>query len=226
VSAPQPELLRAGPADAATVLLLAHGAGAPMTSPFLETFAALLADRAIATVRFEFAYMAARCTGGRRRPPSRAEALVDEYRAAAAGAAMGLRSGQQLIIGGKSMGGRVASLVADELYERRIASALVVLGYPLHPSGKPDRLRIAHLERLQCPALMIQGERDPFGTRAEIEALRLPATIRWHWAGDGDHDLGPRGGPGITRRGNLVAAADAVAAFAATLTRPSRQPCR
>jgi predicted alpha/beta-hydrolase family hydrolase len=90
-------------------------------------------------------------------------------------------------------------------------------GLPLHPPNKPDQLRTAHLEGLSCPTLIIQGERDPFGTRAEVEAMRLSSAIRFHWAGDGGHDLGPRGGSGFTRKGNLAAAADAIAEFAKTL---------
>ena len=89
----------------------------------------------------------------------------------------GRQRGQKLVIGGKSLGGRVASLVADELYEQGDIAGLVCLGYPFHPPGKPDQLRTAHLEPLQCPALIVQGERDPFGNRAEIEALALSKTI-------------------------------------------------
>ena len=101
---------------------------------------------------------------------------------------------------------------------RRIAG-LVCLGYPFHPPGKPEQLRTAHLQAIRCPTLIVQGERDPFGSRAEVEALKLPASIRFVWAGDGDHDLGPRGGSGFTRAGNLAAAADAIRDFAVELKR-------
>jgi predicted alpha/beta-hydrolase family hydrolase len=187
-----------------------------METAFLQEIARLLADRMVAVLRFEFAYMAGRRAGGPRRPPPKAERLVDEYRAAV----KAVGPGAPLLIGGKSMGGRVASLVADDLHAAGRIAGLVCLGYPFHPPGKPDRLRTAHLEHLACPALIVQGERDPFGTRAEVEAMRLSPAIRFHWAGDGDHDLGPRGGSGFTRKGNLAAAADAVAAFAATLGSP------
>jgi uncharacterized protein len=201
--------LQTGPADAPARFLCAHGAGAGMETAFLAAFAALLAERGIAVLRFEFAYMAARREGGSKKPPPKAERLVDEYRAAVAAA----RPGTPLIIGGKSMGGRVASLVADELYAAGQVAGLVCLGYPFHPPNQPAKLRTAHLEGLACPTLIVQGERDPFGPRAEVEAMRLSEAIRYHWAGDGDHDLGPRGGSGFTRKGNLAAAADAVAAF-------------
>ena len=184
-----------------------------MASPFLETMAKLLSDRGIATSRFEFAYMAARRQGGGRKPPPRAERLMDEYRAAVAA----LPAGPPLLIGGKSMGGRVASLVADELHAAGRIAGLVCLGYPFHPPQKPEQLRTAHLERLACPALIVQGERDPFGGRAEVEGYGLSPAIRLHWVSDGDHDLGPRGASGFTRKGNLAAAADAIAAFARDL---------
>jgi predicted alpha/beta-hydrolase family hydrolase len=77
----------------------------------------------------------------------------------------------------------------------------------------PEKLRTAHLEHLGCPALIIQGERDPFGSRKEVEAYTLSRALQFAWIGDGDHDLGPRGGSGFTRKGNLAAAADAIAAF-------------
>ena len=91
--------------------------------------------------------------------------------------------------------------------------ALVCIGYPFHPPNKPAQLRTAHLEKLACPALIVQGERDPFGGKDEIASYKLAPTIRLHWASDGDHDLGPRGGSGFTRKGNLAAAADVIAAF-------------
>jgi uncharacterized protein len=207
------ELLLTGPSDAAVTLLLAHGAGAPMDSPFMTRISQMLVAREIRVARFEFTYMAARRSGGKRRPPPKAEALDGEMIAAARAVA----GPGKLAIGGKSMGGRVASHVAGNLHEAGEVAALVCLGYPFHPPNTPERLRVAHLETLSCPTLIIQGERDPFGTRAEVEALTLPPAIRIQWARDGDHDFGPRGGSGTTRRENLEAAADAVAAFLKTL---------
>ncbi len=206
------DFLDTGPADAPVRLLLAHGAGAPMDSPFMTLMAELLAARGCATSRFEFPYMATRRTGGKKRPPPRAEALVPAYVAAIA-AARARAPSQRIAIGGKSLGGRVASLAADDLYAAGEIFALVCLGYPFHPPGLPDKLRTGHLEQLRCPALIVQGERDPFGTREETEAWALAPAIALHWATDGDHDLGPRGGHGVTRRSNLEAAADAVAEF-------------
>lgn len=206
-----------GRQDASCRLILAHGAGVGVTSPFLENVADLISRHGIAVTRFEFDYMAARRTGGSKRPPPRAEALVSEYREMVRSVAGRRQRGRKLVIGGKSLGGRVASLVAKELYEQGDIAGLVCLGYPFHPPGKPDQLRTAHLEPLQCPALIVQGERDPFGNRAEIEALALSKTITLVWIGDGDHDLRPRASSGLTHNGNLATAADAVAAFAAQL---------
>lgn len=207
------EFLTTGPHDAKVRLLLAHGAGAQMTSPFLETMTRLLNERGLQVSRFEFDYMAARRQGGKRRPPPRAEMLKGEYMSAVEQLRSEGAARQKLFIGGKSMGGRVASMVADELYRAGNISGLVCLGYPFHPPGKPENLRTAHLDSLSCPTLIVQGERDPFGAKAEVESYTLSPAIAFAWASDGDHDLGPRGGSGFTRSGNLKLAADAIDAF-------------
>jgi predicted alpha/beta-hydrolase family hydrolase len=141
--------------------------------------------------------------------------LKSEYRDLVRSVAGSRPSSQKLLIGGKSLGGRVASLIAGELYEHGDIVGLVCLGYPFHPPGKPDQLRTAHLKTLQCPALIIQGERDPFGNRAEVEGLALSQSITFAWIGDGDHDLRHRARSGFTHKGNLAMAADAIAVFAA-----------
>lgn len=193
-------------------LVLAHGAGAAMTSPFMEQMAGLLGDRGIGVTRFEFGYMAERREGGKRRPPPRAELLIDEYIANLQEIASRSDPGH-LYIGGKSMGGRVASLLADRMHSGSLIRGLVCLGYPFHPPGKPAQLRTAHLETLACPAIIVQGERDPFGSRVEVEAFALSPKIHFTWIPDGDHDFGPRGGSGHTRNGNLATAAEAIRIF-------------
>ncbi len=205
------DLLWTGPDNAPVTLLLAHGAGAAMDSPFMSLISNMLSDRDIRVARFEFSYMAARRHGGKRRPPPKADLLDGEMIAAVRTAAT-MASGR-LAIGGKSMGGRVASHVCDALHRDGDVSALVCLGYPFHPPKTPERVRTAHLTDLTCPALFVQGERDPFGSRVDIDALSLSPSIRFHWAQDGDHDLGPRGGSGTTRKDNIAAAADAISAF-------------
>jgi hypothetical protein len=180
----------------------------------------LLTERGISVTSFEFEYMASRRTGGPKRPPPKAEALTGQYRDVVRSLAKGRTDNRKTVIGGKSLGGRVASLIADDLYEQGEIAGLVCLGYPFHPPNTPEKLHTAHLETLKCPALIIQGERDPFGNRAEIEKLLLSKNIAFTWADDGDHDFGPRGRSGFTRKGNLAAAADAVAAFIADLPQP------
>lgn len=215
-------VLETGPRDAAYRFILAHGAGAGATSPFLEEISRLLADRGIAVTRFEFAYMAARHHDGKRRPPPKAEKLIPEYEGVLRATLDKTAGHQRLIIGGKSMGGRVASMIAESAFQKGEIAALVCLGYPFHPPKKPETLRISHLKTLSCPALIVQGERDPFGNRDEISALDLPSCVNLTWIGDGDHDLGPRGASGFTRKGNLAAAADAVAEFLTKLPLSAR----
>ncbi|MFC6444785.1 alpha/beta hydrolase family protein [Shinella zoogloeoides] len=183
-----PPFLFTGPQDAPVTLLLAHGSGAPMDSPAMNAAAAALAGEGLRVARFEFAYMAARRADGSRRPPPKAETLNPEFRAAVAG----LGASGKLVIGGKSMGGRVASMVADALHAEGCVAGLLCLGYPFHPPEKPAQLRTAHLMTLSVPALICQGTRDPFGTREEVPGYGLPERIRFLWLEDGDHDLKPR----------------------------------
>ncbi|MFP1631018.1 alpha/beta family hydrolase [Zhengella sp. ZM62] len=202
-----------GPGDGAAAILLAHGAGAPMDTPWMNAVATALAGRGLSVIRFEFDYMAARRSGGTRKPPPRAETLMAEF----TGAIAALEGRMPLIIGGKSMGGRVASMIADRCREAGQVSGLVCLGYPFHPPGKPASLRTAHLEGLQTPALICQGTRDPFGTVEEVAAYPLPDAIRFHWLEDGDHDFKPRKASGHTLASHIESVADAVAGFAQTL---------
>lgn len=211
------QFLDDGPSHASVRLVLAHGAGAPMTSPFMSAIAGLIGRQGVAVTRFEFAYMAARRDGGSRKPPPKAERLQDEFKAAVAAVVQRGPAGQHLLIGGKSLGGRVASLVAQELYDDGAIAGLVSLGYPFHAPAKPDVWRIAQLASLSCPALIVQGERDPFGRRGEVEARRRDFSpgVGFAWMPDGDHDLRPRVKSGVRHEDNLAAAAAAVADFAA-----------
>lgn len=172
-----------GPANAQRTFVFAHGAGGAMDTPFMNDVAAMIAARGIRVVRFEFPYMAARRTTGKKRAPDREPVLLDSWREAAAELDV-----KTLAIGGKSMGGRMASLVADELGVR----ALVCFGYPFHPPGQPQKLRTAHLEALKTPTLILQGERDPFGTPADVATYSLSKKIRVEWFAGGDHSLKPK----------------------------------
>jgi hypothetical protein len=188
-------------------LLLAHGAGAPMDSAFLQAIAERLAQRQVNVLRFEFPYMAGRRLGRARRPPDATGVLLDCYRQAWQQARMACPGA--LAIGGKSMGGRMASLLADELE----AAALVCLGYPFHPVGRLDKPRVAHLSGLCTPTLIVQGERDPLGSRQTVENYPLSSAVHLHWLAAADHDLCPLKRSGMTHAQHLDSAADAVAAF-------------
>lgn len=175
--------------------------------------AGALAQAGFRVARFEFSYMAGRRQGAAK-PPPRAETLNGEYVAAVE--ALGARG--LLIIGGKSMGGRVASMVADELHAVGRIAGLLCLGYPFHPVGKPAQLRTAHLERLKTPALIVQGTRDPFGTRDEVANYKLSKAVEIFWLEDGDHDLKPRKKvSGFSHADHLRAMAERTAAWAKSL---------
>ncbi|WP_274627600.1 alpha/beta family hydrolase [Arvimicrobium flavum] len=177
-----------GEENAPVTILLGHGAGAPMDSASMNAAALALASAGLRVARFEFAYMAGRRTAAGRKPPPRAETLIPEYRAAV----VDLRASGPLVIGGKSMGGRVASMLADDLYASHDIVGLLCLGYPFHPPGKPQQLRTNHLEHIRTPTLIVQGTRDEFGTREEVETYALSPAITLLWLEDGDHDLKPR----------------------------------
>ncbi|MEQ1696881.1 MAG: alpha/beta fold hydrolase [Hyphomicrobiaceae bacterium] len=205
------DFLTTGPRGYSPRLILAHGAGASMSSPFLERMAEALAQRGVSVTRFEFNYMAQRRTGEGKRPPPNAARLMDEFRAAVTE----VGGEGRVFIGGKSMGGRVASMIADELFGARQIEGLVCLGYPFHPPGKPENLRVAHLSGMACPALIVQGERDRLGTRVEVDGYALSPAIRVEWLGDGDHDFKARKASGFSQGQHIAAAADAVAGFMA-----------
>lgn len=209
-----PSFLFDGPEDAPVTLLLAHGSGAPMDSVAMNTATAALAAEGLRIARFEFSYMAARRIDGSRKPPPRAETLNPEFVAAV----MALGAQGPLVIGGKSMGGRVASMVADGLHADGKVAGLLCLGYPFHPPEKPAQLRTAHLTDLQTPALICQGTRDPFGMKEEVSGYGLPERIRMLWLEDGDHDLKPRKSvSGFSAADHLATMAKTVKAWTETL---------
>ena len=204
-----------GPDKSKCSILLAHGAGAPMDSPAMTAIAKSLAEAGFRVARFEFDYMASRRTSSARKPPPRAETLCPEYVASIAA----LKARGPLIIGGKSMGGRVASMIADEVHVAGKIAGLLCLGYPFHPVGKPTQLRTAHLAGLETPALIVQGTRDPFGTREEVATYKLAKAIKILWLEDGDHDLRPRKAvSGFSLADHLKTMAATAAAWAAKIT--------
>ena len=203
-----PDLLIDGPKNAAITIALAHGAGAHMDSPFMDYFADGLAAEGFRVARFEFPYMVQRRLDGTRRPPNTAKILLETW-----GAVIAELGAENLIVGGKSMGGRIASMVADEAG----VSGLVCLGYPFHPPGKPEKTRIEHLGSLKTPALFLQGTRDTLGGSDEVSGYPLSKSIHIHWLEDGDHGLKPRKKSGRTEDQNWAEALAAFTAFAGRL---------
>lgn len=203
---PDPELLIDGPPDAAATIALAHGANAPMDSPFMAFFAAGFAEAGLRVVRFEFPYMAERRRTGTRRPPDRINVLLETWRSV-----IDRLGPEGLVIGGKSLGGRVASMLADTMEVR----GLVCLGYPFQPPGKAQPPRIAHLAQLRTPTLILQGTRDPFGGLQKVADYPLSPAIALHWLEDGDHGFAPRLSSGRSERQNWAEALNAALAFLA-----------
>jgi predicted alpha/beta-hydrolase family hydrolase len=182
-----------------------------MDSPFMNRVSAGLASRGIRVARFEFAYMAKRRTEGKRGAPDREPALRARWKEVIEG----FGGGPCVVVGGKSLGGRIASMVADEVKAR----GLVCLGYPFHPPGDPSRLRTAHLADLRTPALIVQGTRDPFGTREDVAGYTLSGAIRIAWLEAGDHSFKPPARSGRTEAQNVEEAIAAVAGFVVGLPR-------
>lgn len=202
-----------GPADAPVTFLLAHGAGAPMDSPFLQVVAEELGRRHWGVVRFEFPYMQRARQSGKKAAPDRMPVLEACFREAVAA----LEDRSLLVVGGKSMGGRVASQLLDDLTESTNVVGGVCLGYPFHPPGKPDKLRTDHLLALEAPLLVLQGERDTFGNATEVGGYGLAPSIDLRWVPDGDHSFKPRKSSGRSLEQNLALAVEVMDAWARAL---------
>jgi len=194
-----------GPEDAAATFLFAHGAGAPMDSGFMNRVAEGIGARGVRVVRFEFPYMARQRSEGKRGAPDREPVL----RARWIEVVERFGGGPKVAVGGKSMGGRIASMIADEVGAR----ALVCFGYPFHPPGQPTRLRTKHLETLKTPALILQGTRDTFGVPDEVSGYGLSPAIRVEWIEGGDHSFKPPKSSGRTEAENVARAIDLAAGF-------------
>jgi predicted alpha/beta-hydrolase family hydrolase len=171
----------------------------------MARFAEGVAARGVRVARFEFPYMARRRESGRRGAPDRPPVLIQRWREVIER----FGGGPRTILGGKSMGGRIASMVADEVEAR----GLVCLGYPFHPPGDTTRLRTSHLKTLRTPALIVQGTRDAFGSPAEIGSYGLSPSIRVAFIEEGDHSFKPAARSGRSEAGNLEEAMAAVRDF-------------
>jgi hypothetical protein len=204
------DLIFDGPARAPLTVAFAHGAGAPMDHPFMTRIAEGIAVGGFRVARFEFPYMAARREDGRTRPPDRAPVLRERLEKVARD--IGTAT---LVLAGKSMGARVAADTADALAVR----GLVGFGFPFHAPGKPVGARADALKAMHTPTLILQGERDPFGARAEVVRYRLSKSVRVHYLPDGDHSLKPRKASGRTVEESLAEAVAVAVDFLNGLTR-------
>ncbi len=177
------------------LFLFAHGAGADAESEFMTTIAQGLAEKGVRVARFNFPYMQQRLIDGKRRPPNRAPQLVEFY------SDLIKELNQPVYIGGKSMGGRIASMVAAQGDKElnKLIKGVVCLGYPFHPVGKPEKLRIEHLKDIEAPIFIAQGTRDKLGSYEEVNNYDLAKKIDFLWLEDGDHDFKPRVKSGLTQ---------------------------
>ncbi|MGH1463158.1 MAG: alpha/beta family hydrolase [Neptuniibacter sp.] len=183
-------------------VIFAHGAGAPMDSDFMEAVTAKLVDIGLEVIRFEFPYMQKRREDGKKRPPDRAPKLLDSFKAVISQ----FKDDVPLFLAGKSMGGRMASM----LVESEGIDAGFVFGYPFHPPGKPDTLRVEHLLTLQAPLHIFQGTRDALGNFEEVRGYNLSENVEMHWMEDGNHDLKPRKSSGFSQEDHLNRAVQAI----------------
>ena len=202
-------LLSTGPSEAQAALVFAHGAGASEQSPFMEAIAAGLASRRWLVHRFAFPYMRRSQERGTRCPPDRAPVLLQCFREVVEDVV----SDRPVFIGGKSMGGRIASMLLNELSASTAVRAGLCFGYPFHPLGQPARVRTEHLEQLRAPLLILQGERDPMGSMDEVPGYDLKSPLQLQWIPDGDHSFKPRKRSGRTEAMNLDLAVDVAHQF-------------
>ncbi|MCE0493051.1 alpha/beta family hydrolase [Vibrio salinus] len=185
--------------------IFAHGAGAGMEHPFMEFIAQYLEKKGICVIRFDFPYMIKQKELNKRRPPDRSPKLLEAYEAVIEKYARP----DGIVIGGKSMGGRMASLLEDN----KQVKAVACLGFPFHPPGKPENFKGKHLEMFRKKGLILQGERDTFGNRKELELMSLSDQITVRFLKDGDHSFKPRKASGLSEEQNLSEAAEMLATF-------------
>lgn len=194
-----------GTSDPKATLVLAHGAGAGMDSAFMAAIAGGLADRGWRVLRFNFPYMVRSALTGKKAAPDRLPTLVAAFQAEIQAAS---QEQHPLLIGGKSMGGRIASLVVDQAAIDHQVRGCICLGYPFHPPGQPQKLRTEHLRELRTPCLILQGERDSFGRREEVDGYDLSGAIQLQWLPSGDHSFKPTKASGLSLDDNLASAVE------------------
>jgi predicted alpha/beta-hydrolase family hydrolase len=194
-------------------LVLAHGAGTDQRHRVMAALARGIAAHGVGVTTFNFLY-----AEQGRRSPDRAPVLIDTWRAVVDEVAGRLGRDVRLAVGGKSMGGRMASMMLAEPEPGPAAarvSGLVLLGYPLHPPGKPDQLRTGHLPALRVPVLLVQGTRDPFGTREEVAPIfrALPTRVDFEFIDGGDHGFAVPRSRGLSEADVLASVSERVAGW-------------
>ncbi|MGI3098239.1 alpha/beta fold hydrolase [Vibrio diabolicus] len=190
--------------ESGPLFIFAHGAGAGMEHDFMAAVAKGLVEQGIRVVRFNFPYMIKRAEDGKKRPPDRAPKLLEAYEEVIAHF-----TSQPIVIGGKSMGGRMSSLLA----ENELVAGIACLGFPFHPPGKPEKFKGDHLANIEKPTLILQGERDAFGKREEFDDFVLSSQVKVSFLPDGDHSFKPRKSSGHTEAGNIELAVEQLVAF-------------
>lgn len=190
--------------ESSPLFIFAHGAGADMDHEFMSQVATGLASKGIRVVRFNFPYMVKRAEDGKRRPPDRAPKLLEAFEQVIAE-----NASQPVVIGGKSMGGRMASMLS----ENPMVKGIACLGFPFHPPGKVDKYKGEHLASLEKPCLILQGERDTFGSREECSRFQFSNQVKIEFIPDGDHSFKPRKSSGHTETSNITLAVEHLTQF-------------
>lgn len=213
------------------IFIFSHGAGADMHSDFMMLFAEKLSKRGIRVIRFNFPYMIKRQEDGKRRPPDRAPKLLAAFENFIQGIVQDNKN-SAIVIGGKSMGGRMSSLLLASNALKETVDQLPILGaaclgFPFHAPKKEPKDRLDHLKNLSQPLLVVQGTRDIMGTKEEVEGYirekRISSTIQIRWLGDGNHDLKPRVASGFSHQNHIASAVDLVAEFIFSISKKQQE---
>jgi predicted alpha/beta-hydrolase family hydrolase len=181
-----------------------------MDTPYMDAIAQGLSAAEVQVIRYEFPYMAKRRDDGKRRGPDRMPVLLETWRTILAGLTP---MDVPTLIGGKSMGGRAAATFAAEPAGAALIDGVICLGYPFHPPAKPEKTRLEPLRGALRSTLIVQGERDRFGTPQDVEAYALKAPVEIVWITDGDHSFVPRKSSGLTESENIEQAVRQITAF-------------
>lgn len=196
-------------------IIFSHGAGADMHHEFMTQVSALLNKANINVLRFNFPFMDKRIKLGKRYPPDRMPKLIDCYKRVIND--LPLSDSNQtklpLFIGGKSMGSRVAATIAEDDDIAILIQGVFCIGYPFHPTKKPDKLRLEPLQNTQKPVLILQGDRDTLGAKTEIEQYEVSPLCQTVFLPDGDHSLKPRVKSGYTHQQHIETAVRALVKF-------------